>query len=104
MPHSGWEMSRGTSSGLSALKNPKFASREEAAALKRRHLIENFFSKLKEFKRYALRADKTDQSFTAMIHIAAASARLAKPRSGCPIGVGTSELRPGIGKPATRRI
>jgi transposase len=38
-----------------------------------RHLIENFFCKLKEFKRIAMRADKTDQSFTAMIHIAAAA-------------------------------
>jgi len=37
-----------------------------------RHLIENFFCKLKEFKRIALRADKTDQSFRAMIHLAAA--------------------------------
>ena len=37
-----------------------------------RHLIENFFCKLKEFKRIAMRADKTDQSFTAMIHLAAA--------------------------------
>src|SRR5277367_5148271 len=37
-----------------------------------RHLIENFFGKLKEFKRIALRADKTDQSFAAMINIAAA--------------------------------
>jgi transposase len=37
-----------------------------------RHLIENFFSKLKEFKRIAMRADKTDQSFQAMIHLAAA--------------------------------
>ena len=37
-----------------------------------RHLIENFFGKLKEFKRIALRADKTDQSFAAMIHLAAA--------------------------------
>ena len=37
-----------------------------------RHLIENFFCKLKEFKRIALRADKTDQSFSAMIHLAAA--------------------------------
>ena len=37
-----------------------------------RHLIENFFCKLKEFKRIAMRADKTDESFTAMIHIAAA--------------------------------
>ena len=38
---------------------------------KGRHLIENFFCKLKEFKRIALRADKTDQSFAAMIHLAA---------------------------------
>lgn len=37
-----------------------------------RHLVENFFCKLKEFKRIAMRADKTDQSFSAMIHLAAA--------------------------------
>jgi transposase len=37
-----------------------------------RHLIENFFCKLKEFKRVALRADKTDESFAAIIHLAAA--------------------------------
>ncbi len=37
-----------------------------------RHLIENFFGKLKEFKRIAMRADKTDQSFSAMIHLSAA--------------------------------
>ena len=37
-----------------------------------RHLIENFFGKLKEFKRIAMRADKTDQSFASMIHLAAA--------------------------------
>ena len=37
-----------------------------------RHLIENFFCKLKEFKRIAMRTDKTDQSFEAMIYLAAA--------------------------------
>jgi transposase len=37
-----------------------------------RHLIENFFCKLKEFKRIAMRADKTDSSFNAIIHLAAA--------------------------------
>ena len=36
------------------------------------HLTENFFCKLKEFKRIAMRADKTDQSFDAIIHLAAA--------------------------------
>lgn len=37
-----------------------------------RHLIENFFRKLKEFKRITMRADKTDRSFEAMFYIAAA--------------------------------
>lgn len=37
-----------------------------------RHLIENFFCKLKEFKRTAMRADKTDHRFSAMIYLAAA--------------------------------
>ena len=37
-----------------------------------RHLIENFFCKLKEFKRIAMRADKTDQSFAANIYLATA--------------------------------
>jgi len=37
-----------------------------------RHLIENFFGKFKEFKRIAMRACKTAQSFAAMIHLAAA--------------------------------
>ena len=36
-----------------------------------RHLIENFFCKLKEFKRIAMRSDKSDQSFAAMIYLAA---------------------------------
>lgn len=40
-----------------------------------RHLIENFFQKLKAFKRIAMRACKTDESFAAMIHIAAAVIR-----------------------------
>jgi len=44
----------------------------DAEMYKWRHLIENFFCKLKEFKRIALRADKTDQSFEAMIYLAAA--------------------------------
>jgi transposase len=44
----------------------------DAEIYKWRHLIENFFCKLKEFKRIAMRSDKTDQSFTAMIHLTAA--------------------------------
>jgi transposase len=36
-----------------------------------RHLIENFFGKLRDFKRIALRACKTDASFAALIYAAA---------------------------------
>ena len=46
--------------------------RIDAAIYTWRHLIENLFSKLKEFKRIAMRACKTDRSFEAMIDLAAA--------------------------------
>jgi transposase len=39
---------------------------------KERRLIENFFCKIKEFKRIAMRGDKTDTSFTGMINLCAA--------------------------------
>lgn len=34
-----------------------------------RHLIENFFCKIKEFRRIATRYDKTDTSFAAFINL-----------------------------------
>ena len=34
-----------------------------------RHLIENYFQKLKEFKRIAMRSDKTETSYAAMINL-----------------------------------
>ena len=37
-----------------------------------RHLIENFFQKIKEFRRIAMRYDKTDTSYAAAIHLVAA--------------------------------
>jgi len=37
-----------------------------------RHLVENFFQKIKEFRRIATRYDKTDTSFRAAIHLVAA--------------------------------
>jgi transposase len=36
-----------------------------------RHLVENFFCKLKEFRRIATRYDKTDTSFAAAIYLVA---------------------------------
>ncbi len=51
----------------------RVAPREiDTEVYKWRHLIEKFFCKLKDFKRIALRACKTDSSFSAMIYIAAA--------------------------------
>lgn len=37
-----------------------------------RHLVENFFQKLKEFRRIATRYDKTDTSYAAAVHIVGA--------------------------------
>ena len=37
-----------------------------------RHLIENFFAKLKEFKAIAMRCEKTDKNFSSMIYACAA--------------------------------
>ncbi|MBV8095860.1 MAG: hypothetical protein JOY71_24180 [Acetobacteraceae bacterium] len=34
--------------------------------------MENFLGRFKEFKRIAMRSDTTDESFAAMIHLAAA--------------------------------
>jgi transposase len=45
----------------------------DAQIYKWRHLIENFFCKLKEFKRVAMRSDKTDTSFQGMIYLASAT-------------------------------
>src|SRR5689334_4023215 len=55
-------------------QHPRCASplQIDAEMYKGRHLIENCFCKLKEYKRIALRADKIDQSFEAMIYLAAA--------------------------------
>ena len=55
-------------------QHPRRASplKIDAEIYKWRHLIENFFGKIKEFKRIAMRSDKTDESFEAMIYLATA--------------------------------
>jgi transposase len=37
-----------------------------------RHLVENFFQKIKEFRRFATRYDKTDTSYAAALHLVGA--------------------------------
>ena len=51
-----------------ARKTPIFY---DAEMYKWRHLIENCFQRLKEFRRIATRYDKTDTSFAAAIHLVA---------------------------------
>jgi transposase len=61
--------------GVTAIIPPK-ANRSnpivcDFAMYRWRHLVENFFCALKQFRRVATRYDKTDQSFEAMIYLAA---------------------------------
>ena len=44
----------------------------DTESYKWRHLVENFFQKLKAFRRIATRYDKTDSSYAAAIHIVGA--------------------------------
>lgn len=51
--------------------NRKFPAAFDKETYKRRHLIENYFGKLKENRGIVMRSCKTDQSFKAFIAIAA---------------------------------
>jgi transposase len=53
-------------------KTPRKIQREyDKERYKSRHLIENFFAKLKQYRAIATRYDKTDQHFLAAIYAAA---------------------------------
>jgi transposase len=67
--------SKGIVPVIPARKGRRNPASHDADMYKWRHLVENFFQKLKEFKRIAMRACKTDQSFHAMICLAAAFIR-----------------------------
>ena len=56
--------------------NRLFPAEFDRHTYKWRHLIENFFGKLKEYRGIATRFCKTDESFTAFISIAATVIRL----------------------------
>ena len=67
------ELDRRGAAAVISQKANRIAPREiDAEVYKWRHLVENFFCKLKEFKRIALRACKTDASYSAMIYAASA--------------------------------
>ena len=56
--------------------NRRFPAEFDRDTYKWRHLIENFFGKLKEYRGIATRCCKTDESFGAFISIAATIIRL----------------------------
>jgi transposase len=62
---------RGAVAVIPTKSNRKQYIRHDREMYKWRHLVENFFCNLKQFRRIATRYDKTDTSFTAMIHLAA---------------------------------
>lgn len=55
--------------------NRRFPAEFDRHTYKWRHLIENFFEKLKEFRGIATRYCKTDESFTAFVSLAASVIR-----------------------------
>lgn len=63
---------RGAQIVISQMPGRKVPLNIDREIYKWRHLIENFFAKLKEFKAIAMRCAKTDRNFTAMIHVCAA--------------------------------
>ena len=69
-----------TDAGIEPVIPPKstrrFPAEFDRHTYKWRHLIENFFGKLKEFRGIATRCCKTDSSFSAFVAIAATIIRL----------------------------
>jgi transposase len=62
---------RGATAVIPSKANRKTPIPHDAEMYKWRHLIENCFQRLKEFRRIATRYDKTDISFAAALHLAA---------------------------------
>ena len=56
--------------------NRRFPAEFDRHTYKWRHLIENFFQKLKEYRGIAMRCCKTDESYSAFIALAATVIRL----------------------------
>jgi len=64
-------LERGITPVIPPKSNRKFPAEFDKETYKWRHLVENYFGKLKENRGIAMRSCKTDQSFTAFISLAA---------------------------------
>ena len=60
---------RGTTAVIPSKTDRKTPIPHDREMYKWRHLVENFFQRLKEFRRIATRYDKTDTSFAATIYL-----------------------------------
>jgi transposase len=60
---------RGAEAVIPPRRNRKVAIDYDRDMYKWRHLVENFFARIKEFRRIATRYDKTDTSFAATIYL-----------------------------------
>ena len=65
-------LARGKSFVIPPRSNRKVQRDFDKDAYKTRHLIENFFCKLKQYRAIATRYDKTARNFLAAVHLAAA--------------------------------
>lgn len=65
-------LARGKSVVIPPKSNRKVQREFDKEAYKARHLIENFFCRLKHYRAIATRYDKTARNFLAGIHLAAA--------------------------------
>jgi len=63
---------RGATAVIPPKANRKHQRDYDAEVYKWRHLVENYFAKIKEFRGIATRYDKTDCSYAASWHLAAA--------------------------------
>jgi transposase len=63
---------RGAAAVIPAKADRKTPIPHDAEMYKWRHLVENFFQRIKEFRRIATRYDKTDASYAAALYLVAA--------------------------------
>jgi transposase len=66
-------LTAGKAAVIPAKANRKIKRDHDRDLYKARHLIENFFAKLKQFRAIATRYDKTARNFLGAIHLAAAA-------------------------------
>ena len=68
-----WLADNGKAAVIPPKANRKIARDYDRDLYKARHLIENFFAKLKQFRAIATRYDKTARNFLAAVHLTAAA-------------------------------